>query len=127
MLPIAISVVMYDPWPMYQQVIAFRFALRQVTLARGITPLDNVTGVLEAMVAYSPQFVAAAFGAFVGWRERRGGWQRYVNPGPRRFAGLSRLALLETPTSAQIAGAQTKPLAQPPNRYLLAQGNGLIP
>jgi 4-amino-4-deoxy-L-arabinose transferase-like glycosyltransferase len=70
-IPPVLFLLIYDPVAMYQQVIAFRFALREVSLAQGVTPFENVGLIKEMIAEHSYLVIGAALGALLGWRERR--------------------------------------------------------
>ncbi len=74
-LPLAAFLIIYDPYPLYRDVFAFRLALRQVFLAQGVTPLTNITPVTQLLLNHKILLIGAVAGVAVGWRAlRRDAW-----------------------------------------------------
>jgi hypothetical protein len=70
LLPLAIFVIIYDPWAMVQQVFTFRLELRTVWAQR-ITLLDNLATVGQMWLSLGPWVGVALLGAITGWWQRR--------------------------------------------------------
>jgi 4-amino-4-deoxy-L-arabinose transferase-like glycosyltransferase len=71
LIPLVIAALVYQPVAMYQQVLAFRFSLREISLSQGLNLLHNTAAVLQKFVEYGPLILVAVLGAVMGWQKRR--------------------------------------------------------
>jgi hypothetical protein len=72
-IPLLIFVIIFDPLPMYQQVLAFRLPIREMSIERQhITLLDNIFVVSQTiLIEYGIFLVGAIAGITLGWRQYR--------------------------------------------------------
>jgi hypothetical protein len=71
-IPLLGLALIYNPWDMYQQMFAFRFAYRDYVITeQGVTPIQNFRRIVQFIWTYSPLFLGAIGAVLVGWRKYR--------------------------------------------------------